>query len=238
MDTLTLTGINTILVTLASFDPVSLSILLSVVSIVILVLHSSRVTTRTIKINKLHDRLFSEWLRFVDGKLLEVVTTGTDRARAIIDSEYANDLEKCAECRAPKEHNEPKTQLSLFTNKLRDILMYNEVKHALKDAYRLNGFYELSVNDYRQYIADKTGSLMSLTIDSVHNNIHEYSYLTGKHNTIFNKTEVFEIVSSLFNKAKDIKDELIAQEKQIVSETSLLPTVIASKLSMFYKSSV
>jgi len=234
----TLTAINTILVTLASFDPVSLSILLSVVSIVILVLHGSRVTTRTIKVAKLHDRLFSEWLRFVDGKLLEVITIATNKARIIIAETYKVDPELCVHCATPKDHNEPKVQLSLFTNKLRDVLLYNEVKHALKDAYRLNGFYEMEDSKYRQYIADKSSSLLSLTIDSIHDNIHEYSYLTGRQSDMFSKSEVFEIVNSLFNKAKEVKDELIKQEKQIVSETSLLPTAIASKLSMFYKSSV
>jgi len=227
-----------ILTSLSQFNPVSLAILIFGVGLFIIIIQSSRITSRTIKIAKLHEKMFAQWLRYVDNKLLEILTTSTSNAKKVIDSEYIYDVQKCDFCKSSIKHNTPDAQLSMFNNRLRDTLMYGEVKHALKDAYRVNGFYEMSDSEFREYCSDKTTGLISIAVDAIHRTLSEYSYLSGRHSDIMSRDFCFEYVKSIFDKAKSIKNELKYSELKIVAETSIIPTKIAEMLSVFYKSSI
>jgi len=216
-----------ILLALQGFDATRLSIIISAVLLVVFMLHSGRQAKRYLALHHLEAKKFSQLLQFTDGKLIEILNIATERARTSITKTYQASSAICPECKSPIDAQPLESQVSFYNVRLRDILLYGEVKNMLKIAFRENGFSEMNDTDYRQYVAEKSTAILSIARDSISASHSLYPYL-DRGESRFSRDEAFDFTKTLFDKARLIKLEKTQAENQIFAETSLLPTSIVS----------
>jgi hypothetical protein len=199
-----------------------LSIIVFGVLVAVFVFNSQNQLKRFVEISRINERTFAQWLDYVDGLLVQIANVSIDRARVIIDEAYLIDTNICSHCKSPLHIPEPDAQIGYFSVRLRETLLTGVVKNKLKLAYRQNGFLEMSKEDYRQYLVDKSHALLNETRSELNESNLFYPYLIGTDEKRFTQKDTFPFVEKIFDKARQLKEEKAKLEKEVYKKTSIL----------------